>query len=201
LDKNPSPAKDAVWTGRLHEEGVGAFDAVDVARLRARLRMPAPELLEDRAERIRRKIVSWDRDKLETYYVRTLLSTLLLRSSQRTLGEMLPVLNALTERQVSCEKLRKTARMLALYANMLLKPELLRRRGYQKGGIEGTAERKRDAAELHDRWHAAYCQYVKAGGNPRNAASTLAPRWNVNPRTFRQGIKKAKERAAQPRSK
>lgn len=201
LDENPSSAKFAVWTGRLHEEGFGAFDAVDVARLRARLRMPALELLEDRAERIRRKIASWDRDKLETYYARTLLSALLLRNSQRTLGELLPVLSALTERQVSCEELRGTARMLALYANVLLKLELPRRRGYHKGGIDGTAERKRAAAELHDRWHAAYCQYVKAGRNPRNAASTLAPRWNVNPRTFRQGIKEARERAAQPHSK
>ncbi len=192
LDEHPSPAKMAVWTGHLPEE---ADDAVDVSHIRPLAAMPSREQLEDRARRIQRNIASWDREKLEADYTRTLLSALLLRKSQRILGALLPVLTTMAEQRASYQELRETARIVVQYANTLLKPELKRRHGYHKGGIEGTAERKHYAVELHDRWFAAYRKYVEEGREPRNAASTLAPRWNVTPRTFREGIKKAKERA------
>lgn len=192
LDENTSPAKFAVWTGHLKE---GRPDGLSNAALTAVPRLPSYEQLEDRARRVERKIASWDRSKLEAYYVRTLLSAMLLRKSDRMLDVALPALNALAQQQASHKELHKTARMLAMYANMLLKPELARYRGYRKGGVKGSAERKHDAARQHERWHEAWRQYIDQGGSARSAASTLAPRFNVTPRAFREGIKKALARA------
>lgn len=198
FDEKPSPAKLAVWTGRLHKKD---FGVVDTARLRALASLPSRQLFEDRAERIRRKIASWDRDKLEAYYVRTLLSALLLRNSQRMLGEMLPVLNALAERQASHEKLRKNARMLTLYANVLFNLELPRRRGYRHGG-GSTAEQKRaEAQHRHDQWLQNFDRLAASGSETRTIAGTLAKKHGVTPRAIREGIKEARERAAQERSK
>lgn len=111
FEEKPSSAKLAVWTGRLHEKD---FGVADTARLCALASLSSRQLFEDRTERIRRKIASWDRDKLEAYYVGTLLSALLLRNSQRMMGEMLPLLSALAERQAGHDELHETARSLAL---------------------------------------------------------------------------------------
>jgi hypothetical protein len=198
FDEKPSPAKLAVWTGHLHEKD---FSTVDTARLRALTSLPSLKLFEDRAERIRRKIASWNRDKLEAYYVRTLLSALLLRNSQRMLGEMLPVLNALAERQEGHEELRKTARMLVLYANMLLKPELTNHHGHKRGG-DTTAEQKRtEAQHRHDQWLLDFEKRAAGGSDARYIAGTLAKKHSVTPRAIREGIKEARERTVQERSK
>lgn len=198
FDEKPSPAKLAVWTGRLHEKD---FGAMDTARLRALASLPSVELFEDRAERIRRKIASWDRNKLEAYYVRTLLSALLLRNSQRMLGEMLPVLSAMAEQQAGHKELRKTARLLALHANMLLNSELPRRRGYGRGGDNTATQKRMEAQRRHDQWLQNSDKLAASGSDTRYIAGTLAKKHGVTSRAIREGIKEAKGRAAQERSK
>lgn len=198
FDEKPSPAKLAVWTGRLHEKD---FGAVDTARLRALASLPSVELFEDRAERIRRKIASWDRDKLEAYYVRTLLSALLLRNSQRMMGEMLPLLSAMAERQADHEELHETARTLALYANMLFNQELPRRRGYRHGGSSTARQKRTEAQRRHDQWLQDFDKLAASGSDARYIAGTLAKKHGVTSRTIREGIKEARERTAQERNK
>lgn len=198
LDERPSPAKDAVWAGHLPEE---PHDALADLRLRLPTAPPpSREQLEDRAKRIQHKIASWDREKLEAYYVRTLLSALLLQKSQRVLGEALPVLSAMAEQEAGHKELRQTARLLALYANMLFKPELRRRHGYIKGGTN-TAEEKITEAQLrHDVWLAAYNKRIASGADPRYIAGTLATEKHVSSRAMREGIKEAQRRAEKART-
>jgi C4-dicarboxylate-specific signal transduction histidine kinase len=199
FDEKPSSAKRAVWTGRVHKEGFEAFDAVDVARLRALVSVPPVELLEDRAERIQRKTASWDRDKLEACYARTLLSALLLRNSQRMLAAMLPALNALAEQEVAYEELCKTARLLALYANMLLKRELPAHYRNKRGGDITARQKRTKAQRRHDQWLQDFDKLAASGRGTRNIAATLANRHGVESRTIRRGLKEAMDRANQGR--
>lgn len=189
-----SPVKAAIWNGVLPRE---KHEEVDVSHIGPLASPPSLKQLEDRAGRIQHKIASWDREKLEIYYTRNLLSALLLRKSQRVLGAMLPILTAMAGHRASYQDLRKKARLAVLYANMLLQPELARRRGYSKGGVKGAAERRNDAAEQHDRWYVEQCKFVERGGNPRDAASVLAERFQVTAHTIRKGIKKAKQARAE----
>lgn len=171
FDEKPSPAKLAVWTGRLHEKD---FGAVDTARLHPLALLSSLELFEDRAERIRRKIASRDRDKLEAYYVRTLLSALLLRNSQRMLGEVLSVLTAKAEQQASHKERRKIVRILALHANMLFNQELPRRRGYRHGGGSTARQKRAEAQRRHDQWSQDFDKLAASGSDARHIAGTFA---------------------------
>jgi hypothetical protein len=153
------------------------------------------EQLEHRAKRIQRKIASWDREKLETYYVRNLLSALLLQRSQRALNQALPVLAAMAEQKTKYKELRKTARVIALYANMLFKPELARHQGYRKGGRKAARTKKTEAQRRHDQWLIAYKRLTASGTAPRYIAGKLAPKYRVSPRAIREGIKEALQRA------
>lgn len=199
LDEHPSPAKDAVWTGHLPEEPRDAL--TDLRLWLPTAPTPSREQLEDRAKRIQHKIASWDREKLETYYVRTLLSALLLQKSQRLLGEALPVLSAMAKQQASHKELRETARLLVLYANTLFDKERKRRPGYSDGGTK-TAKGKIAKAQLrHDEWLAIYNRLLASGTEPRYIAGTIATEKHVSSRAMREGIKEAQRRAEKARAK